>query len=174
MSRCGWGGDHEPVTAGWRGSAWDTVQSARHAARPTALDYIHRLLPGFLELHGDRVYGDDPAVVIGLGDLGGIPVAVIGQERDPDHLGATAALRGRKGYRKADRMMRLAAKFRLPLLTFIDMPAEAGVDSEGARPCLGDGALSGAHVAAAGADDCGGDRRGRQRRCARLWRRRSC
>jgi acyl-CoA carboxylase subunit beta len=127
----GRGGDHGAVSAGLRGSAWETVQLARHAARPTALDYVHRLMPDFLELHGDRLYGDDPAVVIGLGDLAGIPVAVIAQERDPDDPARHGGRAGPEGYRKADRMMRLAAKFRLPLLTFIDTPgAEAGVDSE--------------------------------------------
>jgi len=127
----GRGGEHEPVAPRPRGSAWDTVQLARHPQRPTALDYIHRLLPDFVELHGDRLYGDDPAVVIGLGDLAGQPVAVIGQERDP----ADPARRGGRalpeGYRKAERMMRLAAKFRLPLITFVDTPgAEAGVEAE--------------------------------------------
>jgi acetyl-CoA carboxylase carboxyl transferase subunit beta len=127
----GRGGEHEAVLGGWRGSAWDTVQLARHAARPTALDYIHQLMPDFLELHGDRLYGDDPAVVIGLGDLAGIPVAVIGQERDPDDPERHGGRARPEGYRKADRMMRLAAKFRLPLLTFIDTPgAEADVESE--------------------------------------------
>jgi acetyl-CoA carboxylase carboxyl transferase alpha subunit/acetyl-CoA carboxylase carboxyl transferase beta subunit len=127
----GRGGEHEAVSAGWRGSAWDTVQLARHTARPTALDYIHRLMPDFLELHGDRLYGDDPAVVIGLGDLAGSPVAVIGQERDPDDPERHGGRARPEGYRKADRMMRLAAKFRLPLLTFIDTPgAEADVESE--------------------------------------------
>ncbi|HLH24652.1 MAG TPA: acetyl-CoA carboxylase carboxyltransferase subunit alpha/beta [Chloroflexota bacterium] len=125
------GREHEIVSAGWRGSAWDTVQLARHAARPTALDYIHRLMPDFLELHGDRLFGDDPAVIIGLGDLAGIPVAVIGQERDPDDPERHGGRARPEGYRKADRMMRLAAKFHLPLLTFIDTPgAEAGVESE--------------------------------------------
>ncbi|HEY7063116.1 MAG TPA: acetyl-CoA carboxylase carboxyltransferase subunit alpha/beta [Chloroflexota bacterium] len=125
------GGEHEVVAAGWRPSAWDTVQLARHAARPTALDYIQRLSPDFLELHGDRLYGDDPAVVVGLGDLAGIPVAVIGQERDPDDPQRHGGRARPEGYRKADRMMRLAAKFRLPLITLIDTPgAEAGVESE--------------------------------------------
>jgi acyl-CoA carboxylase subunit beta len=127
----GRGGEHERVGPGPRPSAWDTVQLARHTARPTALDYIQRLLPDFLELHGDRLYGDDPAVVIGLGDLAGQPVAVIGQERDPDDARRHGGRALPEGYRKADRMMRLAAKFRLPLLTFIDTPgAEAGVEAE--------------------------------------------
>jgi acetyl-CoA carboxylase carboxyl transferase subunit beta len=127
----GRGGEHDPVPLGPPAPAWETVQLARHGARPTALDYIHRLLPDFLELHGDRLYGDDPAVVIGLGDLGGQPVAVIGQERDPDDARRHGGRALPEGYRKADRLMRLAAKFRLPLLTFIDTPgAEAGIEAE--------------------------------------------
>jgi acyl-CoA carboxylase subunit beta len=127
----GRGGEHERVGPGPRASAWDTVQLARHSRRPTALDYIRWLLPDFLELHGDRLYGDDPAVVIGLGDLAGQPVAVIAHERDPDDARRHGGRALPEGYRKADRMMRLAAKFRLPLITFIDTPgAEAGVESE--------------------------------------------
>jgi len=123
--------EREPVPPGPRPSAWDTVQLARHAERPTTLDYVHRLLPDFVELHGDRLYGDDPAVVIGLGDLAGQPVAVIGQERDPADPTRRGGRALPEGYRKAERMMRLAAKFHLPLITFIDTPgAEAGVEAE--------------------------------------------
>jgi len=125
------GGEHEIVPARPAASAWETVQLARHAARPTALDYIRRLLPDFLELHGDRLYGDDPAIVIGLGELAGQPVAAIGQERDPDDPQRRGGRALPEGYRKAERMMRLAAKFRLPLITFIDTPgAEAGEEAE--------------------------------------------
>lgn len=114
-----------------RPSAWETVQLARHPARPTALDYIRRLLPDFHELHGDQAYGDDPAIVIGLGTLDGQPVAAIGLERDPDDPRRRGGRALPEGYRKALRLMRLAAKFRLPLLTFVDTPgAEAGVEAE--------------------------------------------
>jgi acetyl-CoA carboxylase carboxyl transferase subunit beta len=116
---------------GPRPSAWETVQLARHPARPTALDYIRGLLPDFYELHGDQAYGDDPAVVVGLGTLDGQPVAAIGLERDPDDPRRRGGRALPEGYRKAQRMMRLAAKFRLPLLTFVDTPgAEAGVEAE--------------------------------------------
>lgn len=112
-------------------SAWDTVLLARHPARPTALDYIQRLLPDFRELHGDQLYGDDPAVIIGLGTLDGQPVAAIGLERDPDDPRRRGGHALPEGYRKALRLMRLAAKFHLPVLTFVDTPgAEAGVDAE--------------------------------------------
>ncbi len=130
---------------------WRTVSVARHTDRPTSLDYIHRMLTTFVELHGDRLYGDDPAIVAGLGAMDGETLVVIGQERghaartgnaaepSPHESGAAGARPperngGRvrpEGYRKALRLMRLAAKFRLPLLTLIDTPgAWAGDDSE--------------------------------------------
>jgi acetyl-CoA carboxylase carboxyl transferase subunit beta len=116
---------------GPRPSAWETVQLARHPARPTALAYIRGLLPDFYELHGDQAYGDDPAVVVGLGTLDGQPVAAIGLERAPDDPRRRGGRALPEGYRKALRLMRLAAKFRLPLLTFVDTPgAEAGVEAE--------------------------------------------
>ena len=143
----GRGGEHEPVAPRPRASAWDTVQLARHPARPTALDYIHRLLPDFVELHGDRLYGDDPAIVIGLGDLAGQPVAVIGQERGPSDPARRGGRALPEGYRKAERMMRLAAKFHLPLITFVDTPgAEPGIEAE-ARGLAGSLALCLARMA---------------------------
>ena len=103
--------------------AWESVQLARHEGqRPTSLDFIRRCLSGFVELHGDRLYGDDPSVVAGIGDLGGQTVAVIGQERGHD-LTARERHEGRiypEGFRKAQRLMRLASKLQIPLLTFID------------------------------------------------------
>lgn len=114
-------------------SAWQTLQLARHQQRPTACDYIARLCPTFIELHGDRLYADDPAIVCGLADLGGASVVVIGQERG--HGEASAQRReGRarpEGYRKALRMIRLAAKFQLPVITFVDTPgADVSIESE--------------------------------------------
>jgi len=105
-------------------SAWETVRLARHEMRPTALDYIRRMTSAFVELHGDRLYSDDPAVVAGVADLSGQAVAIIGQERGH---GDTDGRRnnGRAhpdGYRKAQRVMKLAAKFGLPVITFIDTP----------------------------------------------------
>jgi acetyl-CoA carboxylase carboxyl transferase subunit beta len=104
--------------------AWAAVQLARHPGRPTAKSYIQRMLPQFIELHGDRQHGDDPAVICGIGDLAGITVMVIAQERGDDSdrdLRRGGHMRP-EGYRKALRMMRLAAQLRLPLLTLIDTP----------------------------------------------------
>ena len=114
-------------------SAWEAVRLARHPDRPTALDYIGRIFPTFVELHGDRLFGDDPAIVTGLGALGERGVVVIAQERG---RGAARDLRrgGRpypEGYRKALRMLRLAARWNLPVLTFIDTPgAYPGFEAE--------------------------------------------
>jgi acyl-CoA carboxylase subunit beta len=126
-------GDAEPYQPAPRppGDAWAAVQLARHADRPSARRYIRRMLPQFVELHGDRQFGDDPAVICGIGDLAGITVLVIGQERgSPDERTARRGGQMRpEGYRKALRMMRLAAQLRLPLLTLIDTPG-ASLDFE--------------------------------------------
>jgi len=112
-------------------AAWDAVQVARHIDRPTTLDYIHRISPQFIELHGDRTFGDDPAVVAGLGEIGGRGVVFIGLERghgDPLRRGGAALP---EGYRKALRMMQLAERIGCPLVTFIDTPgAYLGVEAE--------------------------------------------
>ncbi|HLJ60403.1 MAG TPA: acetyl-CoA carboxylase carboxyl transferase subunit alpha [bacterium] len=109
--------------------AWDEVRLARHTARPTALDYIGHMATGFVELHGDRQGGDDPAIVGGVAEIDGQPVMIIGHERggtpealEARHRGAA----GPSGYRKALRLMELAAKFRIPVITLIDTP---GADS---------------------------------------------
>jgi acetyl-CoA carboxylase carboxyl transferase subunit beta len=105
-------------------STWEAVQLSRHSQRPTSMDFISRSLTNFVELHGDRLYGDDPSVVSGLGYLGTQVVVVIGQETGHDvtarerHEGRTYP----EGFRKADRVMRLASKFELPLITFVDTP----------------------------------------------------
>ena len=119
-----------PPLAPQRESAWQSVQLARHEERPTTLDYIGRITSSFIELHGDRYYGDDESVVCGLADIGGGAVVVIGQEQ---HRGEEKR-RGRiypEGFRKAQRAMNLAAKFMLPIVTFIDTPgAYPGLESE--------------------------------------------
>ncbi|HUZ77125.1 MAG TPA: acetyl-CoA carboxylase, carboxyltransferase subunit beta [Chloroflexota bacterium] len=114
-------------------SAWETVQLARHAQRPTSRDYIRLLTSGFFELRGDRASLDDPAVVTGFAKLDGENVAIVGLQRGPG--GQDDPTRGGRalpqGYRKAVRLMRLAAKFSLPLITFIDTPgAYAGTEAE--------------------------------------------
>jgi acyl-CoA carboxylase subunit beta len=111
--------------------AWDVVQVARREDRPTALDYIRRLSPQFIELHGDRAHGDDPAVVAGLGEIGGRGVVMVGLERghgDERRRGGQALP---EGYRKALRMIHLAQTLDCPLVTFIDTPgAFLGIESE--------------------------------------------
>ncbi len=113
--------------------AWERVQMARHHERPTSRDYIERIISNFVELHGDRVFGDDAAIVTGLGYLSGEAVLVIGQERGRGD-DAERCHEGRiypEGFRKAERSMRLAAKFKLPLITFIDTPgAYQGLEAE--------------------------------------------
>jgi acyl-CoA carboxylase subunit beta len=108
---------------------WNTVQLARHEGRPTASEYIKVMSPGFIELHGDRVAGDDPAVLAGVGQLGGESVVFLGQERPQGH--GTAARIKPEGFRKARRAMQLAAKLRLPLISLIDTSGAAGdLDAE--------------------------------------------
>ncbi len=118
-----------------RNAAWDRVNLARHPDRPTARDYIRHLSPNFLELQGDRCYGDDPTVVAGLGDIDGRTVIFIGQERRHDahdsHVGEIQTRPQPEGYRKAIRMMELAAQLHCPLVTFVDTAgADPGEESE--------------------------------------------
>jgi acyl-CoA carboxylase subunit beta len=112
-------------------SAWPEVQLARREDRPTTADYIRRLMPQFVELHGDRVFGDDPAVIAGIGNLAGMTVCAIGHERGHGDPARNGGRPGPEGFRKAARIMRLAAELRFPLLTFIDTPgAHLDYDSE--------------------------------------------
>ena len=104
-------------------SPYERVKAARSANRPTGLDYIRSLIPDFLELHGDRRYGDDPAVVGGIGHLGGMPVTVIALERGHTAKERVARNFGSphpEGYRKALRLMKQAEKFGRPVICFID------------------------------------------------------
>jgi acetyl-CoA carboxylase carboxyl transferase subunit alpha len=115
-------------------SAWQVAQLARHPRRPYTLDYIHRLFTDFEELHGDRNYADDPAIVGGLARLDGEPVMVIGHQKGRDtkeKIRRNFGMPRPEGYRKALRLMRLAERFRLPVLSFIDTPgAYPGVGAE--------------------------------------------
>lgn len=114
--------------------AWQITQIARHPSRPYTLDYLARLIDNFRELHGDRMYADDPAVVAGLGWLGAERVAVIGHQKGRDTRERARRNFGMprpEGYRKAQRVMQLAARFGLPVVTFIDTPgAYPGVGAE--------------------------------------------
>ena len=114
--------------------AWERVKLARHPKRPHALDYIQRLTPDFQEVHGDRAFGEDPAIVCGYGTLENEPVMIIGQEKGRDtkqKLHRNFGMPKPEGYRKALRCMQLAAKFRRPIITFLDTPgAYPGIDAE--------------------------------------------
>ncbi len=113
---------------------WEKVQLARHPRRPYSLDYISALCTDFIELHGDRGYADDKAVVCGLGKFGSHKVALVGQQKARDTKGKLMRNFGMmhpEGYRKALRIMRLAEKFNLPILIFIDTPgAYPGIEAE--------------------------------------------
>ncbi len=102
---------------------WDRVQIARHTNRPTSLDYIGKLFTDFIELHGDRFYGDDEAIVGGIAKFHGIPVTVIGHQRGKDtkeNIRRNFGMPHPEGYRKALRLMKQAEKFNRPIITFID------------------------------------------------------
>ncbi|GAA5346857.1 acetyl-CoA carboxylase carboxyl transferase subunit alpha [Planifilum fimeticola] len=113
---------------------WQRVQISRHPSRPTTLDYIQRIFTDFIELHGDRLYGDDPAIVGGIAKLDGMPVTVIGHERGKDTKDKIARNFGMphpEGYRKALRLMQQADKFGRPIITFIDTQgAHPGIEAE--------------------------------------------
>lgn len=107
-------------------SAWDRVLLARNAARPHTLDYIHELISGFVELHGDRHFGDDQALVAGIGSFRGRAVMVMGHQKGTntrENLDRNFGMPRPEGYRKALRLMRHAEKFGMPILSFIDTPA---------------------------------------------------
>ncbi|MEP1469904.1 MAG: acetyl-CoA carboxylase carboxyltransferase subunit alpha [Halieaceae bacterium] len=115
-------------------SAWDIVKVARHPQRPYSLDYIPRIFTEFDELHGDRHFGDDNAIVGGIARLEGQPVMVIGQEKGravKDKVQRNFGMPKPEGYRKALRLMEMAERFRMPIVTLIDTPgAYPGIDSE--------------------------------------------
>ena len=111
--------------------AWDVVQLARREDRPTTLDYIRRISPQFVELHGDRAFGDDPAIVCGLGEVAGRGVVFVGLERGHGDASRRGGQALPEGYRKALRALRLAERFGCPVVTFIDTPgAYLGIESE--------------------------------------------
>ncbi|MBN1557787.1 MAG: acetyl-CoA carboxylase carboxyltransferase subunit alpha [Lentisphaerae bacterium] len=113
---------------------WQTVQLARHPERPVFADYVERLCDEFLELHGDRCFGDDRALIGGFARFGGERIMLIGFEKGKtmdDKLKANFGMAGPDGYRKALRLMRLAEKYGLPVVSLIDTPAAyPGRDAE--------------------------------------------
>ncbi len=113
---------------------WQKVQLARHPERPRSLDYIERISDGFMELHGDRLFGDDHAIVSGIGRIDGKEVMIIGQQKGKDtksHVYRNFGMPNPEGYRKAMRLMHMAAKFKRPILTLIDTPgAYPGIEAE--------------------------------------------
>ncbi|MFT4613614.1 MAG: acetyl-CoA carboxylase carboxyl transferase subunit alpha [Bacteroidia bacterium] len=114
--------------------AWEIVKVARHPQRPYTLDYIPRVFTEFDELHGDRHFGDDKAIVGGIARLEGEPVMVIGQEKGravKDKVQRNFGMPKPEGYRKALRLMELAERYKMPVITLIDTPgAYPGIDSE--------------------------------------------
>ena len=113
-------------------SRWDRVQLARHPQRPLSLDYINYVTDDFIELHGDRYFGDDKAVICGIGRVKDLKVVFIGQQKGKntkDNLLRNFGMMRPEGYRKALRLMKLAEKFNLPVITLLDTP--------GAYPGLG-------------------------------------
>ena len=113
---------------------WERVQLARHPKRPHTSDYISRIFTGFSELHGDRFFGDDAAIIGGFALFDKQPVMVIGQEKGRDtkqKLHRNFGMPKPEGYRKAMRLMRMADKFHRPIVTFLDtMGAYPGIDAE--------------------------------------------
>ncbi len=113
-------------------SAWDRVKLARNPKRPHTLDYLNALVTDFVELHGDRTFGDDQALIGGIGTFDGRTVMILGHQKGSDtreNLKRNFGMARPEGYRKAERLMRHAEKFRMPVLTFID--------TSGADPTLG-------------------------------------
>ena len=115
-------------------SIWQKVQVARHPHRPHFSDYIENIFTDFDELHGDRLFGDDKAIIGGLAKFKGSPVVIIGHEKGKsteDKISRNFGMSQPEGYRKASRLMKLAEDFSLPIITFIDTPgAYPGIESE--------------------------------------------
>lgn len=115
-------------------TAWDRVTIARTPERPKALDYIDNIFTNFIELHGDRAFGDDKSIIGGIAELEGIPVTVIGEQKGKnakENIERNFGMPNPEGYRKALRLMKQAEKFGRPIITFIDTPgAYPGMEAE--------------------------------------------
>jgi acetyl-CoA carboxylase carboxyl transferase subunit alpha len=126
--------DSTPVSNTDKRTAFERVRLARHPDRPYTLDFVERLFEDFVELHGDRRFADDPAIICGFARFHGLPVVVVGQQkgRDTKQRGyRNFGMPKPEGYRKAMRAMKLADKFARPIFTFVDTPgAYPGIDAE--------------------------------------------
>ena len=115
-------------------TAWDRVELSRSSSRPTSMEYIQQVFDEFLELHGDRSFRDDGAVIGGIGKFGGQPVTVIGQQKGKnvkENIYRNFGMASPEGYRKALRLMKQAEKFKRPILNFVDTPGAAcGIEAE--------------------------------------------
>jgi acetyl-CoA carboxylase carboxyl transferase subunit alpha len=127
---------------------WQRVQLSRHPDRPYFLDYLERIFEDFVELHGDRAFADDPAVVAGFARFEGRAVAVIGQQKGrttKQKLQRNFGMAHPEGYRKACRIMELAERFQRPVITFIDTPGAypgLGAEERGQSEAIGDALLT--------------------------------
>ena len=128
------GGQLTPEQVAQKDPSWQRVLLARHVKRPYTLDYIERLFQDFSEIHGDRGYADDAAIVCGMGFFEGRPIMVVGEQKGRDTKQSFYRNFGMpkpEGYRKAIRVMQMASKFGRPIITFLDTPgAYPGIDAE--------------------------------------------
>ena len=115
-------------------SAWQISKLARHPRRPYSLDYLEKICPNFIELHGDRHFADDPAIIAGMGTIGNFKLVFLGHQKGrttKSNIARNFGMPRPEGYRKAQRIMLLAERFNLPIVTFIDTPgAYPGIDAE--------------------------------------------
>lgn len=129
-------------------SIWQKVQLSRHPDRPYFRDYLERLFEEFVELHGDRSFGDDPAIISGFASFGGQSVCVVGQQKGrttKQKLHRNFGMAHPEGYRKAMRIMELASRFRRPVITFIDTPGAypgLGAEERGQSEAIGQSLLT--------------------------------
>src|SRR5258705_11418889 len=131
---------------------WQRVKLARHPRRPYTLDYLKVIAPDFVELHGDRRFGDDPAIVGGLAIVDGLPLVIIGHQKGRDtkeNIHRNFGMAHPEGYRKALRLMRLAANFGIPIVTLVDTPGAypgLGAEERGQSEALARNILERAHL----------------------------
>lgn len=132
---------------------WQRVKLARHPRRPYTNDYLKYIAPGFMELHGDRRFGDDPAIVGGLAVVDDLPLVIVGHQKGRDtkeNIYRNFGMAHPEGYRKALRLMRLAATFGCPIVTFVDTPGAypgLGAEERGQSEALARNILEMAHLA---------------------------